>query len=71
MSTPGAHALFRGKLREFLEVKKGQLEVMGALFDNKTGRVEFMGSFGEDFDSRRLGEWQNYSKDDLITCDDI
>ena len=30
------------------EVKKGQLEVMGALFDNKTGRVEFMGLFGDD-----------------------
>lgn len=25
------------------KVKKGQLEVLGALFDNKTGRVEFMG----------------------------
>ena len=34
-------------------MKKGQLEVLGALFDNKTGRVEFMGSFGEDFDIER------------------
>ena len=52
---PRGPCFVTGKLREFLEVKKGQLEVLGALFDNKTGRVEFMGSFGEDFDSRRLG----------------
>ena len=31
-------------------MKNGQLEVLGALFNNKTGRVEFIGSLVEDFD---------------------